>query len=224
MGSSSLKFESVGDIINLVFRGKGGKSAVDFTGESVTTNINESKVMVATKDKVSIPVLATDEIFGSDGIKIEDFVVLKDGILHHPNVEEKTVYVELGPEQIAGTDPGCIGHEKGALLVKSPGKEYVLQLVNAVFIFKVGDTIYSEGDDDLTINLGDAIISGPCAATDLITAIEDKILMVSPLASFGAPLLVGEDLVLKAITPYVNPGGADGRIYGYITYRTIKVD
>ena len=229
MRIASLKFESLGDVAKLVFRGRKGRTSADFTGADVTITVNDSPVLKADSKKVSIPILQTETISNEGkeikigGISIlNGKVSLDKGISINNGVLEKTSPIKIGRDSIVGTDKGSIGHPEGALLLESPGEDTVLELISAVLIYNFKDAAYTGGEDNVVIKSGISEISGPTASKDLVCAEEDSILLITPMASFGAPLIAGKGLRLCG-TPYKNLDEASGEITGYISYRIINI-
>lgn len=141
------------------------------------------------------------------------------GIALTPNVTQFTDLVTLSATEIVGTDAGDIGHASGAILVASPGSDYILQLVSAVLIYDYLTGAYTGGGDDTVIQLGTVAQTAPIAGADLLEAAGDKIVSLSPLGAVDLPATVGTTLNLQGTA--LTAGTGAGVLRVYITYNVI---
>jgi len=142
------------------------------------------------------------------GVTIEGIQLIDDGISPTANVIEKTVITTLTAAQIVGTSAGDVGHASGAILVASPGSDYVLELVSTILVYDFLTAAYTGGGDDNVIQLGTVTQTAAIAGADLLEASGDKIVMLTPLAAVDLPMTVGTTLNLQG-TALTQPGAVE---------------
>ena len=148
------------------------------------------------------------------------------GISLTANVTQFTVLTTLTATEIIGTDAGDLGHADGAILVAAPAGGTVLQFVSAMLIYDYASAAYTDGGNDLVINIGSTgaqlAVVKTIASSFLLGASADK--MYTPYVEYsggvGLPVLAGEALSLKS-TAWTQPSTAAGVLRCYVTYNVI---
>jgi len=148
------------------------------------------------------------------------------GISLTTNVTQFTELVTLTATEIIGTDPGDLGHADGAILVAAPAGGTVLQFVSAILIYDYASAAYTDGGNDMVINIGSTgaqlAVVKTIASSFLLGASADK--MYTPYVEYsggvGLAVTAGEALSLKS-TAWTQPSTAAGVIRCYITYNVI---
>jgi len=195
------------------------EGVVRFGEEDKKTFIEINEVKTYLTDASGNVIATIGEAAAGAGVTIEGIQFIDDGISPTANVVQKTVLTTLTAAQIVGTSAGDIGHASGAILVESPGSDYVLELVSAILIYDYLTGAYTGGGDDTVIQLGTVAQTAAIAGADLLEAAGDKIVMLTPLGAVDLPMTVGTSLNLQGTA--LTAGTGAGVLRCYVTYKII---
>jgi len=210
---SSSAFEYLGHVVKLVLSSRRNtKGQVEFDGDSLNLKVNDVNVVQVLAAGPTVTGTLT-----ADTVDVTTLSTGTGGVSPTSGVVEKTVTTTLTAAQIVGTAAGDIGHASGAILVASPGSDYVLELVSAVLIYDYLTGAYTGGGDDTTIQLGTVDQTAAIAGADLLEASGDKIVMLTPIAATDLPMTVGTSLNLQGTA--LTAGTGAGVLRCNVTYR-----
>lgn len=134
--------------------------------------------------------------------------------------------VTLTDTEIVGTDAGDLGHADGAILVAAAGADAAHQFIGAVLIYDYDTAAYTDGGDDLVVNVGvtgtQVAHSAAIAGADLVGASGDKVVQVAELSATDQALAANNVISLNS-TAWTQPGTAAGVLRCVVTYRTITL-
>jgi len=162
----------------------------------------------------------------TDGYVAISGIVQTEGISLTDNVTQYTELVTLTATEIVGSDAGDIGHVDGAILVADPGTGYVLEFIGAVLIYDYAGAAYTDGGNDIVVNLGSSgtqlAVTKTIAKSFLLGAASDK--MYKPYVEYsggvGLPVPTGGAISIAG-TAFAQPGSAAGVLRCYVTYNVI---